>query len=183
MLQRQHDWSPMAAGLVLTTGSLSWGAASVVAARVRTETVRARLPWIGTAFLALGILLVMPSAWPSVPAWLTIVGWVFGGGGIGLAMSASSVLALGWTPRARQGEVSAHLQIADALGAAVLVALTGLAVAVVPLGSVGELPYLAALGIGFVLSVVAAVASYRSQGEPAAEEAAPATGSAPSSGL
>jgi hypothetical protein len=63
------------------------------------------------------------------------------------------------------------------------VALTGLAVAVVPLGSVGELPYLAALGIGFVLSVVAAVASYRSQGEPAAEEAAPATGSAPSSGL
>lgn len=183
MLQRQHDWSPMAAGLVLTTGSLSWGAASVVAARVRTETARARLPWIGTALLALGILLVMPSAWPSVPAWLTIVGWVFGGGGIGLAMSASSVLALGWTPRARQGEVSAHLQIADALGAAVLVALTGLAVAVVPLGSSGELPYLAALGIGFVLSVVAATASYRSQGEPAAEEATPMTGPAPSSGL
>lgn len=166
LLQEQHGWGAMAAGLVLTVGSLSWGLGSLVAARVRTEEVRGRLPWIGTTMLAVGIAVVLPASWPELPAWLTIVGWVVAGGGIGLAMSASSVLALGWTIRERQGEVSAHLQIADALGAAVLVALTGLAVAIVPLGSSGQIPYLAALGIGLALSIVSAAASYRSQGLP-----------------
>ncbi|MGO1173233.1 MAG: MFS transporter, partial [Actinomycetaceae bacterium] len=165
MLQEQHGWDAMSAGIVLTVGSLSWGAASVVAARIRTEATRATLPWIGTAMLGLGIVISLPAAWPAAPPWLTIVGWVVAGGGIGLAMSASSVLALGWTPRERQGEVSAHLQIADSLGAAVLVALTGIAVAVAPSGSDGQLPYVAALGIALALALVGTLAAHRSQGD------------------
>ncbi|MGC5616945.1 MFS transporter [Georgenia sp. Z1491] len=174
LLQEQHGWDAMSAGSVLTVGSLSWGAASVVAARVRTEATRARLPWIGSSMLAAGIAVAIPTSWPDVPAWLTIVSWVVAGGGIGLAMSSSSVLALGWTPRARQGEVSAHLQIADALGPAVLVALTGVAVAVAPPGALGQVPYVAALGIGLVLALLSATASYRSQGDRSTLATSPA---------
>lgn len=114
-LQRLHGWSPAAAGIGVTLGSLAWALGATVQARVHGAT-RGRLPLAGSAALTVGIVLVGALAFGGPTTGAGLAGWAIACLGIGVAYASLSDLALGMVDRAHQGRVAAHLQIADAVG-------------------------------------------------------------------
>ena len=63
----------------------------------------------------------------AVPVWIVALAWCVGGLGMGLAISALSVLLLRLSPPAEAGANSAALQVSDALSNVLLVAAAGTA--------------------------------------------------------
>lgn len=129
MLVEHRGMTTTMAGLALTVGSLGWSMASWWQGRPGTRTPRHRLIESGAMFVTAGLVVVLLSAQPSLPAhlsaWLPSVGWVFSGLGMGLAWSSLSVLVLEYSPPREQGANVAAAQVSDSLGNVLLVATTG----------------------------------------------------------
>lgn len=123
-----HGARPTMAGLPLTFGAVGWSAGSWVQGRT-SERVRSRLLPLGFALVALGVGGVSIVTSPAVPAWTALLPWAIGGAGMGLAMPAISLLTLRLSPEEEQGENAAALQISDAVGSAVSIAVAGAVVA------------------------------------------------------
>ncbi len=79
----------------------------------------------GTGFIGLGVLLAGATVIPTVPIAVGVLGWAIAGLGMGLAYPTLSVLTLELSAPHEQGTNSSALQIADALFAAVVLALSG----------------------------------------------------------
>ncbi|WP_205739628.1 MFS transporter [Georgenia sp. SYP-B2076] len=160
LLVREHDWSVAAAGLVLTTSSVTWALGSQLQGRVRGPRGRARLAWLGPLILSAGTLMTAGATLPGVPAWAVVVGWTVAGAGMGLVFPALAVLVLQATAPEEHGRVSSSLQISDALGAALGLAGAG-ALFTALVGSGGTGAYLAGLLLATVLGLLAAAAGAR----------------------
>ena len=166
-LVRERGWSPVLAGLVLTTGTVSWSAAAWVQGRVTALPARFRFARLGTALVAAGVLVSLASVLPPVPAALTIAGWAVTGAGMGLVYSSLSLLSLHLTPVERHGEASAALQTSESLASALALALAGAAFALAlpagigPHAAAGPVPYLAGMSVALLAGVVAALGSWR----------------------
>ena len=101
----------------------------------------------------------------SWPVWPALVGWFVAGFGTGLMHSTLSVLTLGLTDTSEHGKVASWLQVADAAGASIELALVSIAFALFALVMpVGPLSYLASPVITLIVTVVALVASLRIKG-------------------
>jgi MFS family permease len=127
MLVTQRGLSPTMAGLSLAGGGLTWALGSYVQALPRLEPARARLVQIGMLLCTAAIAAVPLALIPSVPVWTVAVGWCAGGLGMGLAISALSVLLLRLSPPAEAGANSAALQVSDALSNVLMVGAVGTA--------------------------------------------------------
>jgi MFS family permease len=129
MLVEQVGMSVTTAGLALTVGSLGWSTGSWWQGRPATRTPRHRLIVAGATFVAVGLVIVLVSAQPGLPAslaaWLPSAGWVFAGLGMGLGLSSLSVLLLEYSPPQDQGANVAAGQVSDSLGNVLLVATGG----------------------------------------------------------
>ncbi|RNL56365.1 MFS transporter [Arthrobacter oryzae] len=125
LLVERYAFSATLAGLALTGGSLAWAAASAIQGRLGPRLGHRRAIRIGAA-LVLGAIIVVLTAtifvWPAVVA---IAGWVFAGGGMGLLYPRLSVLTLALSTRATEGFNSSAMSIADSLGAALVLAVSG----------------------------------------------------------
>lgn len=160
MLQHGKAWTPAHSGLVITAGSVTYAIGSLVQGRISNTSKRARLPFIGSVALCVGVIISGAGAFAIVSGWVSVVGWVIGGLGLGLSYPTLATMALNATEQERHGLVSATLQLADALGGAfALAAITGVFTAVVALPAPG--PYLPGPVIALVLSIIAIAASRR----------------------
>jgi MFS family permease len=153
LLSRERGLSPTVSGLVLTVAAVTWSAGSWFQGRDRAPS-RTALLRTGTALVALGVLAAGATVVPGVPVAVAVIGWAAGGLGMGLAYPTLSVLTLELSAPSEQGTNSSALQIADALFAAVVLALTGALFAA--LVDAGRVAYLAGTTVagGFALVAV-----------------------------
>jgi hypothetical protein len=92
--------------------------------------------------------------WESTPLWTTSLAWTVAGLGIGLVFNTTSVTAMAAALPGGEGLVASQLQIADALGFALVGGIGG---ALVGLADRGSVSLSNALAIQFGLSFAAAV--------------------------
>jgi MFS family permease len=110
--------SVAAAGLALTTSSMTWTAAAWVQARTaswasRRMIARAGLLCLGAAFVVTAAVLD-----PRTPLLTAFVGWGIAGLGMGLANTTIRLAMLEQAAPGQEGDASASLQLADVLGSA-----------------------------------------------------------------
>lgn len=130
ILKEIHGWSATQAGLVLTVSSISWALAAHIQGRIEDARSRARIPVIGVWCQIVGTAMTIAAVWSDVTGLVVLLGWFISGFGIGYVYPYLSVHALALTERDRHGEVSSALQIADTLGASVLIAVAGIVFAI-----------------------------------------------------
>jgi MFS family permease len=111
---------------VLTAAALTWAAGSWIQGRDHAPS-RSVLLTAGTAAIGIGIGVLLSAALlvPDVPVAVGVTGWALTGLGRGLSYPTLSVLTLELSAPAHQGTNSSALQIADALFAAVVLAVSG----------------------------------------------------------
>jgi MFS family permease len=129
----------------LTAGTLAWTAGSWIQARAATRTSRRRLLATGLVCLLAGAVGATAVLSPALPAAASVLAWALAGLGIGIAYPTATLAILEAAPAGREGEVSATMQIANALAIALGTGLGGDLIARVAQG--GRSP---ALGIGLV---------------------------------
>ena len=160
LLVREFGWSVAEAGFVLAAASVTWAGGAFVQGRVGSERGRRVLTWLGPLVLAAGTLLTAGAAVPGASPWLAVPGAAVAGAGIGMVYPALTVLALARTPAEQHGEVSASLQVADSLGAALGLAASGaLVLALIDAG--GTVAYLAGLLLATAVALLAVLAGAR----------------------
>ncbi|BBA97639.1 putative multidrug resistance efflux protein [Actinacidiphila reveromycinica] len=155
MLVTQRGLSPTLAGLSLSGGGLTWALGSYLQSRPGLEEHREWLAQAGMALTAAAIGTAPLALAHAVPPWIVAVAWCAGGLGMGLTISALSVVLLRLSPPAEAGANSAALQVSDALSNVLVVGGAGTVFTALGGGSVG-----AATG--------AAAASAAGGGHPAA---------------
>ncbi|NLW13771.1 MAG: MFS transporter, partial [Trueperella sp.] len=126
MLKEVHGWSPTQAGLIMTTGSVTWAVGSWIQGKVDFPAGRRLLPIVGTGIQLVGTAMTIPAAFPSVGGIVALVGWLVAGLGIGLTYPALTVHGLAITPPDRHGMTSSALSLADTMGGALFVAWAGI---------------------------------------------------------
>ena len=138
----------------LTAGTLAWTSGSWLQARATGRMPRRRLLRAGLALLLLGIAGASAVLSPAVTPWSAVGAWAIAGLGIGIAYPVTTLAVLDAAPAGREGEVSATMQIANALAIAIGTGLGGDLLA--RMARTGRTP---ALGIGAVdvVSLVACV--------------------------
>ncbi|MCH8613408.1 MFS transporter [Arsenicicoccus dermatophilus] len=125
MLVAERGASATTAGVMMTLGSLGWSLGAALQGREGFVRDRYRLLGLGGIALAAGLVGLALVAGLGLTPWLVPVAVTGMGLGMGLAMSTISVLGLDLTPVADHGQTSASLQLADTLGSALGVAVTG----------------------------------------------------------
>ena len=160
LLSRERGLSPTVSGLVLTVAAVTWSAGSWFQGRDRAPS-RTSLLRAGTALVALGVLAAGATVVPGVPVAVAVIGWAAGGLGMGLAYPTLSVLTLELSAPSEQGTNSSALQIADALFAAVVLALTGALFAA--LVDAGTVAYLAGTTVAGGLALAAVLIAGRAR--------------------
>ncbi len=159
MLSRERGFTPTAAGLVLTTGALSWSLGSWLQARIRSPRSRGTLPRAGLTCITAGTAVVGGCVVPAVPVWVGILGWAVAGLGMGLLFPSLSALTLELSAPGEQGRNSSSLQLCDSLASATVLALTG---AVLAAGAApGRFDYGLTLAVAAGLALVGALLAGR----------------------
>jgi MFS family permease len=113
--------APTQAGLALTGGAVGWVSAAWLQDRLESRRGAAGRPTVvgaGFLVLAVGIAIVSAVLLTSLPVALIPLGWVVAGTGIGLAYSAGGLVCIAAARRGEEGQVSAQLQLAEALSTA-----------------------------------------------------------------
>ncbi|HEY4418196.1 MAG TPA: MFS transporter [Pseudonocardia sp.] len=160
LLSRERGLSPTVSGLVLTVAAVTWSGGSWFQGRDRAPS-RTALLRAGTGLVAFGVLAAGATVVPGVPVAVAVIGWAAGGLGMGLAYPTLSVLTLELSAPSEQGTNSSALQIADALFAAVVLALTGALFAA--LVDAGTVAYLAGTAVAGGLALVAVLIAGRAR--------------------
>jgi len=105
---------------------------------------------IGLGLILLALICVLIAALFGISPLIAIIGWAFGGGGMGLLYPRLTVLTLAYSDDANQGFNSSALSIAENTGSALVIAIAGLAVASLG-GGAGAFGAVYALCIGLAL--------------------------------
>ncbi|MGI8576702.1 MAG: MFS transporter [Nocardioidaceae bacterium] len=129
MLVEHRGASPTMAGLAVAGTAVGWSVGSWWQGRSGLRTRRTELVRIGAAVAACGVVVTgsasIATSTVVFPAWLSGVGLVVGGLGMGLSMSSNSVLLFDYSPVEEQGINSAALQMSDSLGGLLVIGSAG----------------------------------------------------------
>ena len=158
LLARERGLSPTLSGVVLTVAAVTWSIGSWFQGRDRAPS-RTALLRAGTLFIGLGVLLAGATVIPAVPVAVGMLGWAVAGLGMGVAYPTLSVLTLELSAPDEQGTNSSALQIADALFAAVALALSGALFAA--LIDAGPIAYVAATAVAGSFALAAVLVAAR----------------------
>jgi MFS family permease len=150
-----RGYSATAAGVALTSATLTWTAASWFQARHYATWGPRRLVTTGHVMVAVGIAGLATVLADGVPVAVAYVAWAVGGGGIGLAYAAITLTVLRDAPEDRQGFTTSALQLCDVLGMALG---TGLGGAFVATGDAMGWDEHVGLGLAFGISGAVALA-------------------------
>ncbi|WP_051684194.1 MFS transporter [Blastococcus sp. URHD0036] len=166
-LMHLHGYSPVAAGVPLTAGSLGWALASYSQGR-RPGLSRVRLLRAGFVLLTLGVAGTALVAVPGLGGWPAYVTWAVAGLGMGLGMPSVGVLLFEHSPEHRRGADSAALQIADVTTGALCVGVVGVLVGASSEGSLSlSAAVLIAVALLTAVSTTGALVAPRAGGSPA----------------
>ncbi|MCT2591266.1 MFS transporter [Streptomyces sp. N2-109] len=135
-LVTQRGLSVTMAGLALAAGGATWALGSFTQSRPRMEQYRERLAQLGMVLVTAGIAYAPAVLAESVPVWTLAAMMAVGCFGMGLVISATSVLLLSLSAPEEAGANSAALQTSDGLSNIVLLAVSGAAFAALGGGSV-----------------------------------------------
>ncbi|MFI7383038.1 MFS transporter [Streptomyces sp. NPDC049813] len=138
MLVTQRGLSPTLAGFSLAAGGATWALGSWIQSRPRLDPYRDRLTAGGMVLVAAAVAAAPSVLIAAVPVWTVAVAWGFGCLGMGLVVSATSVLLLQLSAPEEAGTNSAALQISDGLSNVVLLAAGGAAFTALGGGAVGQ---------------------------------------------
>lgn len=116
---------PTQSGLLVASGSVTWGIASFLQARLPENLNRTKILATGMASGAAGIVVTFTLALQQVPLAVAIVGWGIAGFGIGVAYPLASVMVLTLSQPGEIGNNSASLSMAEQLGTSTSLALGG----------------------------------------------------------
>ncbi|MDO4664772.1 MAG: MFS transporter [Actinomycetaceae bacterium] len=158
LLQHGRHWSTAMSGILICIGAATWAIGSAIAARVQKH--QQALPLAGISLCTLGLFLTLFTSWNGTPIWFLVLGWTLAGLGVGLAYPIIALLLLRAAPENRKGEVSSQMQVADAMGMALLMGFISAIYA-----SVAHLPqpwqYLPVLGLSFIAAFLSAICALR----------------------
>ena len=127
LLQAEYGFDAAIAGLALTGGTLTWATAAQLQGSARLSDA-ACLTGGSLLLLASTSVVIVATVLMLHPAVL-MVGWAIGGAGMGLAFPRLNTMTLARSAIREQGFNSAALTIAQSLGAALALAVTGVVVA------------------------------------------------------
>ena len=162
LLVEVRGWSATAAGVALTTATLSWTAGSWTQARLSPRIgaerfVRLGFPIVAIFIGALGVVLL-----PAAPAWLAVPIFAAAGFGMGLTYSQFAIIVLRDAPAAIVGSVTAGLTLSDVIGTALGTGVSAAAVAASVRAGLGPGPGIAvAVVVGTVVALLGFVLSPR----------------------
>ena len=126
LLTERYTFTPAFAGLALTGSAIAWAVASAVQGRMGSRLGNALAVRIGSALVLGSVVIVLVTTLFSWPAAVAIAGWLFAGAGMGLMYPRLSVMTLALSKHEDQGFNSSAMSIADSLGGALSLAVTGL---------------------------------------------------------
>ncbi|WAH99580.1 MFS transporter [Arthrobacter sp. MMS18-M83] len=126
LLTERYSFTPAFAGLALTGSALAWAGASAVQGRLGSRLGNALAVRIGSALVLGSVAVVLVTTVFVWPAAVAIAGWLFAGAGMGLMYPRLSVMTLALSRPEDQGFNSSAMSIADSLGGALSLAVTGL---------------------------------------------------------
>lgn len=153
LVQAEHlplDW----AGSVLIVGSVGWMAGAWLQSRPWLRLRRDRIILAGTLSTTAGLLLVAASGWlPGRLLVAAVAGWLFGGLGMGLALSSTSLAVMQLSEPVAIGRNTSSLQVSEALGNSIGAGLAG------TLFVLGLTSGNSALGFGGALTAMALLAA------------------------
>jgi MFS family permease len=126
LLISDYGFSPVWAGLGLTSAALLWAAGADVQGRFGDRLGNTRITLLGTAQLGAATLIAVATAAFDLAPAVLIAGWALAGGGMGLMYPRLTVLTLAYSTPANQGFNSSALSISDSIGASATIAAMGL---------------------------------------------------------
>jgi MFS family permease len=124
-----HGTSAAFAGLLLTTGALSWTTGALIQARAAQRAAAPTLAGIGAALLLLGLAMSAGALAESAPIALAFAGWMLAGLGMGVGDNTANATAMALTPEGREGATSTALGMCDAIGVSLATGLGGAVIA------------------------------------------------------
>jgi MFS family permease len=154
ILTSTQGFSPAAAGLALTMGSVGWTAGALVQGSARIRVGRDRLVAGGAALLSAGVALVCVITVLPVPRWVPLFAWGIGGVGVGLVVETLNGLVLSTSSEKARGVSSSLLLLCDMLGATLAVSLGGaimLRLRAAGLGNNGQFLFLGCVMLALIL--------------------------------
>lgn len=129
LLMERFGFTATWAGIALMLAAFAWAGASAVQGRFGERLGNGRITVISLSLLLCALVFVLLAALWGLSPLFVVVGWAFAGGGMGLLYPRLTVLTLAYSTPGNQGFNSSALSISDSTGAAVVIALAGLAVA------------------------------------------------------
>ncbi len=87
---------------------------------------RDQLITLGAVLCAMGLMTLAGFiVWTGSPLWVGVLGWVIAGLGMGVMMPSTAVAIMGLSRAHEQGRNNSALQVAEALGSALLTGMAG----------------------------------------------------------
>ena len=164
VLQDHWGLSTGRAGLALAAAGVCWAGASQVQARLGARLADERAMLAGTALLVAGSALSLAAVAARLHPGLLVAGYAVAAVGMGTAFPRTSVAMLRHSTERDRGFNSSALSVADSLGAALALALCGVAFAAVgrsELGGAAGDPFAAVLVVSTAWAAVSWLASRR----------------------
>jgi MFS family permease len=132
LLVELRGQSSALAGAPLTGASLAWTAGAWIQARYAASRSRRGLVALGSALIALAVVLLANLLRESTPLALAWLAWALAGLGMGIAHSTISLTVLEEAEAGAEGFVASAMQLAHSLGVAAGAGIAGAAVAALP---------------------------------------------------
>lgn len=164
VLQEQWGLTPGRAGLALSVVGVTWALSSQVQARLGARVSHVRAMEVGSLLVLAGVLSLSLTVWLDGPSLLAGATYVLAGAGMGFGYPRTSVAMLDVSTDADRGFNSAALSIADSLGAALALSISGVVFAAAERQDAN--PFLAVFGFAVVLGVLGVVTSRRTAPVP-----------------
>nr|WP_246416250.1 MFS transporter [Nocardioides luti] len=161
VLQERWGLTPGHAGLALTFVGITWAAASQTQARLGARVSHATAMRLGTALVVLGSVGVVVVVWTHAHPALAAAAYVLGGAGMGFGYPRTSVAMLDASTDRDRGANSSALTIADSLGAALALSVSGVVFAAAP--RVGLDPFLSVLVLAVAIGALGTVTAARTR--------------------
>jgi MFS family permease len=164
VLQDRWELSVGQAGTALTLVGVVWALSSQVQSRLGTRITHERAMQWGTTVVLAGIValvvtVALRGAGSELPAVLPIAAYVLAGAGMGFAYPRTSVAMLAESSDRDRGWNSSALSVADSLGAALALSVSGVAFAAAERG--GTDPFLVVYALAGVVGVLGVLAALR----------------------
>jgi MFS family permease len=161
MLVEQRHVSLLVAGSTLTVGAVGWTIGAWIQSRRVVRLPRQWIITLGAVSLLVGVVVVALVAWLELWVGIVAMGWVFGGLGMGLGFSSTSVAMMTLSSAVEQGRNAASLQFGEALGAGLFIGLGGTIFAALRTTGDLTLTFSCVLGAMTVVGVLAVLVSLR----------------------